>query len=334
MWKVFVNKKEGRPSPTIIYQPLEILMKNDEQGRFTRWESQFRHWVIPIDVEGESSVGDFIAESGRYHLYISYACPWAHRTLIYLKLKGLEDHISVSVVHPIMPEQSWVFGDFPGATIDHPNGFTQLTDLYKKVDPEYSGVVTVPLLYDKQRQVIVNNESSEIIRILNESFDQWGNVGVDYYPESKREEIDEINCFVYGKVNNGVYKTGFATTQSAYDEAVTELFNALDELELRLGQQRYLVGAQITEADWRLFPTLVRFDPVYVGHFKCNLKRLVDYPNLWAYTRDLYQQPGIAETVNMLHIKTHYYTSHPNLNPTGVIPMGPVIDFGAPHDRG
>lgn len=308
-------------------------MKTDKDGKFIRRESKFRSWVTPDGEAGPSGDGGFAAESGRYHLYVSYACPWAHRTLIYRKLKGLEDHISVSVVHPIMPKESWLFGGYPGATADHIHGYKRLADLYKHADPGYDRVVTVPVLYDKQRELIVNNESSEIIRMLNRVFNQWGKANIDFYPRHLRAQIDEINPFVYDKVNNGVYKVGFATKQQAYEEAYVELFSAMDQLEQRLSQQRYLVGDQITEADWRIFPTLLRFDPVYVGHFKCNKKRLIDYPNLWGYTRDLYQQPGIAETVNMDHIKTHYYASHTSINPNGIIPLGPELDLMSPHGR-
>ncbi|MCG6939288.1 MAG: glutathione S-transferase family protein [Gammaproteobacteria bacterium] len=308
-------------------------MKNNQEGEFVRWESSFRSWVTPGGEPGPTGDGGFAAASGRYHLYVSYACPWAHRTLIYRKLKGLEDHISVSVVHPVMPAESWVFGDYPGSTPEHNHGYPRLADLYEHVNPGYDGVVTVPVLYDKEHDVIVNNESSEIIRMLNSAFDQCGNPLIDYYPMALRAEIDEINSFVYENINNGVYKVGFAVTQPAYEKAFRALFSALDELEYRLAQQRYLVGDQITEADWRLFPTLARFDAVYVGHFKCNRNRLVDYPNLWAYTRDLYQQPGVAETVFMNHIKTHYYASHKFINPTGIIPLGPALDFTAAHNR-
>lgn len=308
-------------------------MKNDTEGKFIRWESSFRNWVTPNGEAGPSGNGGFNAASGRYHLYISYACPWAHRTLIYRKLKGLEEHISVSVVHPIMPAESWLFGEYPGSTPDHIHNYPRLADLYEQQKPGYDGVVTVPVLYDKEQNLIVNNESSEIIRMLNSAFDQWGYSDVDFYPQKLQSEIDKINTFVYDKINNGVYKVGFATKQKAYEKAFTELFSALDELEIRLSKQRYLVGEQITEADWRLLPTLVRFDPVYVGHFKCNQKRIVDYPNLWGYTRDLYQQPGVAETVNMDHIKTHYYASHSTINPTGIVPLGPEVNFMEPHHR-
>lgn len=305
----------------------------NKDGRFLRWESRFRSWVTVDGNAGPTGDAGFKAESGRYHLYVSYACPWAHRTLIYRKLKNLEDHISVSVVHPVMPTESWVFGDYPGSTPDAIHGYQKLLELYQCIDPGYDGVVTVPILYDKQRKLIVNNESSEIIRMLGQAFDAWGHSELDLYPEPLRAEIDDINQLVYDKINNGVYKVGFATRQRAYNEAFNELFTALDELERRLDRQRYLCGEQITEADWRLFPTLLRFDPVYVGHFKCNLRRLIDYPNLWGYTRDLYQQSGIAETVNMDHIKTHYYASHTHINPTGIIPGGPQIDFMQPHNR-
>ncbi len=298
-----------------------------EKGQFIRWESKFREHV-----ESDPHA-QFAAESGRYHLYVSYACPWAHRTLIYRKLKGLEAHISVSVVHPVMPEQSWIFGDYPGASVDHLHGFNSMAELYQHADPGYDRVVTVPVLYDKHRQRIVNNESADIIRMLNTAFDQWGNAEIDFYPPSLSTEIDRINSFIYDHINNGVYKTGFATTQKAYEQALDELFSALDYLEVILGKQRYLLGDSLCEADWRLFPTLLRFDPVYVGHFKCNLKRLIDYPNLWGYTRDLYQQPGIAETVNMDHIKTHYYASHTSINPNRIVPKGPLLDFNSPHHR-
>jgi putative glutathione S-transferase len=265
---------------------------------------------------------------------VSYACPWAHRTLIFRKLKRLEQVISVSVVHPLMPAESWVFGDHPGATPDHVHGFGKLHQLYEQSAPGFDGLVTVPVLYDKQRQVIVNNESSEIIRMFNRAFDQWGRTDIDFYPERLRAEIDEINAVVYENVNNGVYRAGFAGTQSAYETAFDRLFETLDELETRLSAQRYLVGDSLTEADWRLFATLVRFDAVYHGHFKCNRQRLVDYPNLWAYTRELYQMPGVSETVNMDHIKLHYYGSHRGINPTGIVPKGPELDFWAPHGRG
>ena len=308
-------------------------MRNDSAGEFIRWESDFRHWVTVDGSPGLSGDGGFQAEPGRYHLYVSYACPWAHRTLIYRSLKGLQDVISVSVVHPLMPEDSWVFGEYPGSTPDHVHGFGKLHQLYQHADPGFNGVVTVPVLYDKYKQTIVNNESSEIIRMLNSAFDQWGNAGLDFYPVHLRSDIDTINKVVYHNVNNGVYRTGFATTQKAYEKACNTLFTTLDDLEARLSWKRYLAGDRITEADWRLFPTLLRFDPVYYGHFKCNRRRLVDYPNLWGYTRELYQVSGVAETVNMDHIKTHYYGSHKSINPTGIVPLGPEIDFSSAHNR-
>ena len=308
-------------------------MNTNSAGEFIRWNSDFRHWVTADGSPGASGEGGFQAEPGRYHLYVSYACPWAHRTLIFRALKGLENVISVSVVHPLMPPESWVFGDYPGATPDHVHGFDRLHQLYEHAAPGFDGVVTVPVLYDKHRKMIVNNESSEIIRMLNSAFDPWGDAGIDFYPEKFRSDIDVINRLVYDNVNNGVYRTGFATSQSAYEAAYNRLFNTLDQLEMHLSKQRYLVGDQITEADWRLFTTLVRFDPVYHGHFKCNRQRLVDYPNLWAYTRELYQFGGVADTVNFDHIKTHYYGSHAMINPTGIVPSGPEIDFTTPHNR-
>jgi len=298
------------------------------KGEFIRQESQFREWVT------NAPDGNFMAESSRYHLYVSYACPWAHRTLIYRILKGLENVISVSVVHPLMLSEGWVFGEYPGATPDRVNGTQKLWEVYQIAAPDYDGIVTVPVLWDKRRRTIVNNESSEIIRILNSAFDAWGHRDVDFYPSQLRNEIDSINAFVYEKVNNGVYSCGFATTQSAYDQAFDSLFEAMDELEARLSRQSYLVGKRITEADWRLFTTLVRFDAVYYSHFKCNRQRLIDYPNLWGYTRELYQIPGVAQTVNMDHIKYHYFGSHQSLNPTGIMPKGPDIDFEMAHGRG
>ncbi|MCF7983490.1 MAG: glutathione S-transferase family protein [Thiohalocapsa sp.] len=309
-------------------------MHTDDKGQFIRWESGFRNWVTADGSPGPSGEGGFPAAPGRYHLYVSYACPWAHRTLILRVLKGLEEIISVSVVHPVMPAESWVFGEYPGATPDHVHGFDKLLQLYEQSAPGFDGVVTVPVLYDKERRTIVNNESSEIIRMLNSAFDQWGRADLDFYPQPQRAEIDAINADVYERVNNGVYRAGFATEQSAYEAAYDGLFDALDSLETRLAGRRYLAGDRITEADWRLFTTLVRFDAVYHGHFKCNKRRLLDYPNLWGYTLELYQIPGVAETVNMDHIKLHYYASHREINPTGIVPKGPVLDFGAPHGRG
>jgi len=306
------------------------------KGEFIRSESGFRNWITKDGSAGPTGEAGFAAEPGRYHLYISHACPWAHRTMIFRALKGLQDVISVSVVHPLMPEESWVFGEYPGATEDHINQSQYLYENYRKVDPHFDGVVTVPLLWDKKQQTIVNNESSEIIRMLNSAFDAFAHpdaADLDFYPEALRETIDEINELVYHNVNNGVYRTGFAKTQEAYDKAYDRLFSTMDELEDKLSKQRYLVGDQITEADWRLFTTLVRFDAVYYNHFKTNKKRLVEYPNLWAYTRELYQVAGVAETVNMDHIKYHYFGSHQSINPTGIVPKGPDIDFMMPHGR-
>jgi putative glutathione S-transferase len=264
---------------------------------------------------------------------VALACPWAHRTVIMRELKALTDVVSLSVVEPLYGPHGWRFGTSPGTIPDTVNGASELVEIYLRADPSYSGRVSVPVLWDKERRTIVNNESAEIIRMLNGAFGRFTNVRTDYYPAPLRDEIDRINAFVYENINNGVYRTGFATTQEAYEEAFHSLFHALDEIEQRLSRQRYLVGGDITEADWRLFTTLIRFDAVYFGHFKCNLRRIIDYPNLSNYLRDLYQQPGIAATVNMDHIKRHYYGSHRHLNPTGIVPLGPQLDFSAPHDR-
>ncbi len=303
------------------------------KGEFIRSESSFRNWITKDGNAGPSGSGGFSAEADRYHLYISHACPWAHRTMIFRKLKGLEDVITISVVHPLMPEESWMFAEYPGATKDHISAKKYLYENYQLVDPHFTGLVTVPLLWDKVRNTIVNNESSEIIRMFNSAFDNYGYADVDFYPESLRKEIDKINKVIYNNVNNGVYRTGFATTQAAYEKAFDNLFNTLDKLEEILSKQRYLVGEQMTEADWRLFTTLVRFDSVYVNHFKTNKNRLIDYPNLWSYTRELYQIPGVAETVNMDHIKYHYYSSHHTINPNGIVPKGPEINFLQAHKR-
>lgn len=303
-------------------------------GKFVRKDSSFRNWVTADGSAGPTGVGGFKAEPDRYHLYVSYACPWAHRTLIFRALKGLEDMIGVSVVSPFMHEEGWTFeDDFPGVIADPVNQTDRMHKIYTAADANYTGRVTVPVLWDKKTDTIVSNESAEIIRMFNSAFDEVGAKPGDYYPTALRGEINAINDTVYDKVNNGVYKAGFATSQDAYGDAVTGLFDTLDILEERLGKQRYLAGDQITEADWRAFTTLVRFDPVYVGHFKTNIRRLVDYPNLWAYTRELYQVAGIAGTVVMDHIKTHYYGSHATINPTGIVPVGPAIDFDEPHGR-
>ncbi|MGP4120720.1 glutathione S-transferase family protein [Psychrobacter aquimaris] len=302
-------------------------------GRFEREDAGFRNWVTVDGSAGPTGVGGFKAEPDRYHLYVSLACPWAHRTLVYRKLKGLEDIIPISVVHPFMGEHGWTFAEGKGVIADPLIHADYAYELYIKAKPNYTGRVTVPILWDKKTNTIVSNESSEIIRMFNSAFDEVGALAGDFSPASLLPEIDDINAFVYTTINNGVYKAGFSTTQEAYEEAVIELFAALDTLEARLADKRYLTGSTITEADWRLFTTLVRFDAVYVGHFKCNLRRIIDYPNLWGYLRDLYQVPGIAETVNMEHIKQHYYTSHANINPTRIIPIGPAIDFTTAHNR-
>jgi len=296
-------------------------------GEFVRRDSQFRDRVT---ADGSSG---FPAEAGRYHLYVSTACPWAHRTLIFRKLKGLEGAIPISIVDPVIVDQGWPFGDGPGCVPDTVNGFHHLHQVYAKAKPDYTGRVSVPVLWDRKTGTIVNNESSEIIRMLNSEFEAFASAHDDYYPQRLRTEIDAVNQVVYENINNGVYRTGFATTQAAYERAFDALFAALDEMEARLERSRYLAGDRITEADWRLFPTLVRFDAVYHGHFKCNLRRVEDYPNLSNTVRELYQVPGVAETVDMDHIKRHYYASHRHINPTGIVPKGPALDFTAPHDR-
>ncbi|TCO69959.1 glutathione S-transferase family protein [Rhodovulum euryhalinum] len=303
-------------------------------GKFVRSTAGFRNWITPDGTPGPSGEGGFPAESGRYHLYVSLACPWAHRTLIFRALKGLTDHIAVSVVHPDMLEDGWTFAtDFPGATGNRLHGLPFLRDIYTKAKPDVSGRVTVPVLWDRQGGTIVSNESAEIIRMFNSAFDRLTGNRDDYWPEALRDGIEEVNARVYDTVNNGVYKAGFATSQGAYDEAVTALFDSLDWLEDRLSTRRYLMGDRITEADWRLFTTLVRFDPVYHGHFKCNRNRLVDFPNLWAYTRELYQWPGVAGTTDFDHIVRHYHFSHDTINPHRIVPVGPRIDWLAPHGR-
>jgi putative glutathione S-transferase len=304
-----------------------------ESGKFVREVSRWRDWITVDGTAARGRSRGFKAEPGRYHLYVSFACPWAHRTLIFRALRKLENVISISVVHHFMGKDGWTFRKEDGATGDTLYGSDFLHQIYTKADPAYSGRVTVPVLWDKKGETIVNNESSEIIRMLNSAFNEWGDASLDFYPRELRGEIDEINAMVYPAINNGVYRAGFATTQKAYEEAFAELFSALDRLEDRLSRQRYLAGNWITEADWRLFTTLLRFDPVYVGHFKCNLRRIADYPNLSNYLRDLFQVPGVASTVNMLHIKAHYYGSHETINPTRIIPVGPEIDHFAPHDR-
>lgn len=296
-------------------------------GHFVRKDSQFRNWVTADGSAGPTGEGGFKAEPNRYHLYISYACPWASRALVMRKLKGLEEMISLSVVHPYMLENGWTFEPGEGVIPDPILNAEYLHQVYTHADPNYSGRVTVPVLYDKKTGKIVNNESSEIMRMLNSAFDEVGATPGDYYPENLREEIDAMNDKVYHGVNNGVYKAGFATEQAVYEEEVQKLFGVLDELEAHLSTRKYLVGEQLTEADWRLFMTLVRFDSAYYGHFKCNLRELREYPNLWRYTRELYNYPGIKETVNFYHIKHHYYGSHPTINPNRIVPFGPILDW-------
>lgn len=296
-------------------------------GKFIRSQAQFRHWVTADGSAGPSGKAGFKAESGRYHLYISLACPWASRTLIMRKLKNLEDHISLSIVHPLMLENGWTFQEASGVIADPIHQADFMHQIYTAADANYSGRVTVPVLWDKKLGTIVSNESSEIIRMFNTAFnDITGNTD-NYYPEDLQAQIDEMNNFIYPNINNGVYRAGFATSQEAYEEAVTDVFTALDKLENHLQDTDWLVGNQITEADIRLWTTLIRFDAVYHGHFKCNLKQITDYPNLWNYTKRIYNLPGLAETVNMDHIKQHYYGSHKTINPTGVVPKGPHLDF-------
>ena len=303
-------------------------------GAFKRDTSRFRNWVTADGSAGPSGESGFKAEAGRYHLYVSHACPWAHRTLIFRAIKGLEGLIDVSVVHPDMLDDGWTFAtDFDGATGDQLHGAQFLREVYLRADPKISGRVTVPILWDKQRNTIVSNESSEIIRMFNSAFDHLTGNTDDYYPEALRERINALNDRIYDEVNNGVYKSGFATTQDAYDAAVVPLFDALDWLEGHLSTHRYLAGDALTEADWRLFTTLVRFDLVYHLHFKCNRRRIVDYPNLWGFVRELYQRPHVAGTVHFDHIVRHYHYSHDTINPNRILPINPVLDFNAPHGR-
>ncbi|MGR3760814.1 glutathione S-transferase family protein [Roseobacteraceae bacterium NS-SX3] len=304
-------------------------------GAFKRSESQFRNWITADGSAGPSGEGGFKAESGRYHLYVSLACPWAHRTLIFRRLKGLEEHVTVSAVHPDMLDEGWSFEtDAHGATGDGLFGATHLHEIYTRADPDYTGRVTVPVLWDKERGTIVSNESAEIIRMFNSAFDGITGNDQDFWPEELREPIEAVNARIYSKVNNGVYKCGFATSQDAYDAAVGPLFETLGWLEDLLSEHRYLMGDRVTEADWRLFTTLVRFDPVYHVHFKCSRARIVDYPSLWAYARELYQWPGVAQTVGMEHIMRHYYYSHDTINPHRIVPVAPPLDWQAPHRRG
>lgn len=309
----------------------QLLGHDIKDGEFQRTTSKFRRWVVK-HVDADDEQGCVPAQPNRYHLYISYACPWAHRTLIFRKLKELESIISLSSVHWFLGEDDWTFKQGEGVIPDI-NGAANMYEVYQRAKPGCTDVVTVPVLWDKQEDTIVNNESAEIIRMFNSAFDDITGNTLDFYPEAHRSAIDDINQRIYDTLNNGVYRCGFARSQAAYEKAVVPLFDTLDWLEDILSRQRYLLGDFLTEADWRLFPTLFRFDMVYYSHFKCNLRRLIDYPNLWGYTRDLYQHPGIRDTINVDHVKKHYYGSHLSVNPTGIVPMGPIIDFDAPHGR-
>jgi len=308
--------------------------ESSKDGAFQREQAQRRHWITADGQAGPSGEGGFAAEAGRYHLYVSLACPWAHRTLIMRKLKGLEDLIDVSVVSWLMLENGWTFDKQKGSSGDKLDGLAFLYERYTADTANYTGRVTVPLLWDKQQQRIVNNESSEIIRMFNSAFDGLTGNRLDFYPETLRESIDQLNDRIYPAVNNGVYRAGFATSQSAYEQAFDELFTELDLLETILADKRYLTGEYLTEADIRLFTTLVRFDAVYFGHFKCNLRRISDYPNLNNWLRELYQWPGVAQTVSIDHIQHHYYSSHKTINPNGIVPKGPLLTLDAQHDRG
>ena len=301
-------------------------------GRFERFESTFRNWITADGRPGPTGRGGFKAERGRYHLYVANSCPWAHRTLIWRKLKGLEDAVSISIADSRKHRQGWHFREGDGLIPDMVNGATHLHEIYTKAEPNYSGRVTVPTLWDRETGTVVNNESSEIVRMFDSAFDRAGATGPDLYPEALRTEIDALNERIYRTVNNGVYRAGFATSQQAYDDAVVPLFETLDWLDDRLGERRYLLGDALTEADWRLFPTLIRFDLAYHGNFKCNLRRVQDYPNLWGYTRELYQMPGIADTIDLDQMKAGYYTIEA-VNPTRIVPAGPEIDFQQPHGR-
>ena len=307
--------------------------RTDSQGRFQRKASSFRNWITPDGAAGPTGDAGFRAEAGRYHLYVALACPWAHRCLIFRKLKGLEGMIGVSAVHWLMGENGWTFAPGPGVVPDPVHGARFMYEVYSAADPAYTGRVTVPVLFDRKTGRIVNNESADIIRMLNSAFDGIGATPGDYWPVELRPEIEGLNARIYETLNNGVYRSGFATSQTAYEEAVMPLFETLDWLDERLATRRYLCGARLTEADWRLFTTLIRFDAVYVGHFKCNLRRIADYAHLSGYLRELYQLPGIAETVDFQHIKNHYFQSHARVNPSGIVPLGPIMDLLSPHGR-
>ena len=303
-------------------------------GAFVRSTTRFHNWITPNGTAGPSGAGGFKAETGRYHLYVSHACPWAHRTMIFRAIKGLQEHISISVVHPDMLSEGWTFSTgFAGATGDGLFGLPFLRDIYLKADPQISCRVTVPALWDQHTGTIVSNESSEIIRMFNTAFDGLTGNTADYWPADLRAAMEPINARIYDTLNNGVYKCGFATSQAAYDAAIGPLFDTLDWLEEHLARHRYVLGDTLTEADWRLFTTLIRFDPVYHGHFKCNRARIVDYPNLWGYVRELYQRPDVAPTVHFDHITRHYHYSHDSINPHRIVPIGPRLDYWAPHGR-
>mgnify|MGYP002632904642 CR=1 FL=1 len=309
--------------------------EREKRGEFVANQRQFLNWVTVDGSPGPSGVGGYRAEAGRYHLYVCHACPWAHRTMILRAVKGLEDAIGVSVVNWFMGEQGWSFEPGDGVVPDPVWNVRFLHELYSRSDATFTGRVSVPVLFDLETKTIVSNESSEILRMFNSAFDAFSlRPELDFYPEPLRAEIDAVNARVFDTINAGVYKAGFAIEQDKYDKAARDLFETLDWLEDRLSRQRYVAGDRLTEADWRLFTTLLRFDPVYHGHFKCNLRRLVDYPNLWNYTRELYQVPGVAGTVNLTHIQHHYYESMNNINPARIVPIGPAIDFSLPHDRG
>jgi glutathionyl-hydroquinone reductase len=301
--------------------------EQNTQGEFVRQEDRFRDWVTRDGASGHP------AEPGRYHLYVSLACPWAHRTVIIRKLKRLENVVGMTVVDPVRDERGWAFRNGPGYSEDPINGFQYLSEAYQATDPNFNARVTVPVLWDIKQRRIVSNSDDDILRMLNSEFNAFTDVDFDFYPESLRGEIDRINDFIYPNINDGVYRAGFATTQKSYEKAVRKLFDALGEIEQRLSTRRYLVGEQMTEADWRLFTTLIRFDSVYYVHFKSNIRRIVDFPGLWGYLRELYQYDGIAETVNFDHIKRHYYLTHGDINPTRIVPLGPELDLTSPHGR-
>ncbi|HXV68784.1 MAG TPA: glutathione S-transferase family protein [Nitrospira sp.] len=307
--------------------PAQFPEEQSEAGEFRRQADAFRHWVT---ADGNSG---YQAEAGRYHLYVSWACPWAHRTIIMRKLKKLEDVIGMTVVDPIRDERGWAFREGPGHSVDPVNGFQFLREAYETTDPHYRGRITVPVLWDRATKCIVTNSDDDVMRMFNREFDRFTDSALDLYPDGLHREIDELNTFIYENVNDGVYRAGFATSQRVYERAVRRLFDALDQLDARLAHRRFLFGPHFVETDWRLFVTLIRFDAVYYGHFKCNVRRITDYPHLHGYLKDLYQTAGIAGTVNFDHIKRHYYITHDHINPTRIVPLGPDQDLSAPHGR-